>query len=452
MVDVSKFRKLPPGVRVRVSEDKMTAEVLLDPEKAAEALTPTGVREVLAASGIVYGIDDEAISTAIEKQGEWVVVAKGVPPTPPIDARIEFPFAVEKGPKEKEGGRVDLHELGLIENVTAGQILARRHPPKPGEAGRDVKGNEIPARPPREATIEAGANVELSPDGNEARATTDGRVIARGNKVSVEEVFEAEEIGAETGNVDFVGAVVVRGAVRAGFRVAGRKGVFVKGTIEGAEVVSGADVVVGGGVMGGGKAVVRAKGDFSAKHVQDARIEAASIRISGDCLRAELYASGSVEVEGKFVGGRSVSGGGFSAAAVGSENETPTVVEVGIAARSVEAFEKLEAAFQAARARYLALERECAPIEQARQSGRAIEPERKQKYEAMSAEKEERLDEMLRLAGAVSALELASPKPALLEVGVVYPGAVLGAARAEERARRKNDGVHLVARSGVFSR
>ena len=69
-----------------------------------------------------------ALST-IPRFGERLLAAEGVKPANGADARIVYNFQVQHDVQLKEkNGRVDFKELDLVQNVVAGQVVARKEP------------------------------------------------------------------------------------------------------------------------------------------------------------------------------------------------------------------------------------------------------------------------------------------------------------------------------------
>ena len=135
----------PPEVQVKVILRERDTEALVKVEPPVPVPAAV-VRQALAENGVVFGIDDSALfqlgSTPSE---EPVRVAHGTPPQPGADGKITYYFRTNipdggRPLETEEGGRVDHRELGLIENVTKGQVLAIKTPPTMGLPGKSVKG------------------------------------------------------------------------------------------------------------------------------------------------------------------------------------------------------------------------------------------------------------------------------------------------------------------------
>lgn len=215
-----------------------------------QALPPLGEEEILqrlAAAGVTYGIDREAIGRAIERSdGEPVVVARGVPPQPPVDAAIEYPL-LEKL-REFETAAPGQRRIFSVE---PGEILAVKKPGKAGSPGMDVYGRVLEPPPPRDVQLRAGAGAALREDGMAVVAAVVGRPECRGNLVTVVPVYVISgNADPRGGPIKFRGDVVVEGDVLDGVVIEAGGDVRVRGLVANSTIAAGGSVIVGGNVMG----------------------------------------------------------------------------------------------------------------------------------------------------------------------------------------------------------
>jgi hypothetical protein len=158
---------------IRVSDDRMAAFLDIS---APIAGAPVSLAEVLAAlerQGVVFGIDQEEIRLVLAGQAkcgvteQGICLARGLAPVAGRDGRMELRVGL---------GAVNTH-VEAADMVRPGQVLAVRVPAEPGIAGRNVLGEEIPARPGEERGFEIGANVLVAGDGLALVAEIYGKVI-----------------------------------------------------------------------------------------------------------------------------------------------------------------------------------------------------------------------------------------------------------------------------------
>ena len=301
-VEEEKSEGAPP--RVVVDEAGMTCRLYLSPGFLPLQGGGGGLRELLDREGVVFGVDHEALDRAWIRAaaGEAVraVVARGVPPGPGEDGRVEFFFSPPTGrPVEDASGNVDHYHLDLIVPVQEGAVVAVCFPPTKGRAGRTVRGEEVPPRNGRPAPLDFGEGLYLSENG-ELVAKFSGALRWKGSRILLERVLVISgDVGSATGNVSYDGPVLVKGSVRGGFAVEAGGDVEVAGSVEDAAVTSRqGKVSVRYGIQGRGRAVVRAGGDVMARFVQEAEVECETLMVNEYILRSTVNARKGVLVEG----------------------------------------------------------------------------------------------------------------------------------------------------------
>lgn len=285
-------------IMVETHNEGMEARmVLVPPQKGDAKLDPAKVKKAITDAHISKGILYEEIQRAIrEKAGNQpVVIARGKPVVHGSDGEIEFVYDQEAPPPAEPGqSAVDFKELGLIKNVDSGAIIANITPPKQGEDGYTVQGRELKAKQGKPARVKVGRNVAMNDDGTELRATASGYVLMSGDRVAVENVYQVEQVNAESGNVHFTGVVIVKGNVEDNFTVEGEKGIEVGGSVGKAALRSGGDVKVRGGVIG---ATIDTPRNVTAKFISETKIQAGENIIAEDyILHSTVQAGKSVRV------------------------------------------------------------------------------------------------------------------------------------------------------------
>ena len=158
--------------------------------------THSDVMQVVEGAGICFGVIPGRIHEALprrrpsrgrrerrvaEPAHEDLEIARGQAPTPPRDARVDYLFELVEEAQATQlrqllqgSSLADLKKLRLsLPFVRAGQELARIHQ-RPGKSGRNVFGEEVAPPVPPEASLAAGDNVSLSPDGETCTAVVCG--------------------------------------------------------------------------------------------------------------------------------------------------------------------------------------------------------------------------------------------------------------------------------------
>lgn len=285
------------------------------------------IYDLLNEYGIKYGIDDAAIEEYAKgkKLFKDLDVAHGLRPVNGTDGHAEFFFEtnLSYAPKIKEDGTVDYKDLGNIQNVEAGDVLCRIHPPTEGTAGIDVLGSEVKPRQGKVAVVGYGNGTDLSEDGTEIRATIDGMVeLSRGN-IEVRNVYNIKgDVGPETGNISFNGAVVVQGNVLADYAIFAKGDIIVNGYVESSMLTASGSIVIKNGVNGMKKGLIKADGDVTAKFVEMAKIVTGGDFTCDYSINSDIRAAGSIVAKGKkgsLLGGTYIAGREIEAATIGSE-------------------------------------------------------------------------------------------------------------------------------------
>ncbi|UCF97665.1 MAG: FapA family protein [Spirochaetaceae bacterium] len=332
-----------------VNQSTLSADITDMEMKAYMTVTPPGpggaelsfeeIRGLLQSSGIVHGINNEAIRRFVDypAYSEKILVAEGTKSQNGADAEIIYNFNVYRDEvqlKEKNG-RVDFRELNLVENVEAGQILATKKPPEEGLAGRTVTGKSLPAKPGKNVQIEIGKNVKLSDDGMSAISTINGQVLLILGKINVEPIYTVEgDVNFKTGNILFLGTVIVKGNVEDGFTVKAAGNIEVMGSVGKCILDAEGEIIVHQGILGKNEGKVHAGSNLVAKFIENARVEVEeNVLVSDGIIHSFVDANKRILCQGKrasIVGGRLRAANEIHAKTLGSVAGTETILEVGI--------------------------------------------------------------------------------------------------------------------------
>ncbi len=321
-------------IHVEISKDRMEATLQIDMSKNAPLLTWDEVLEKINASGIAFGFDEAEARKALDRPGNRVVIAKGQPAVNGIDSQIKYHVDLEnKGkPVELDDGKVDYKDLNLFTIVMQGDLLAEKIPSVPGVPGSDVLGIAIVAKAGKEVPLPLGKNVQAVE--NTITAGIAGQVVVANNKISVVPVIEIkEDVDLSTGNIEFVGNVVVKGSVQPGFTVKAEGNIEVYGTVSGG-IVEGKNVVIKMGIQGMHRGYVKAVENVVAKFIENATVQAGNdVIVNEVILHSRISAGKKVIVEGKrglIAGGNILAGEEIRAKMLGTQMSTSTELEVGV--------------------------------------------------------------------------------------------------------------------------
>ncbi|MDY6969051.1 MAG: FapA family protein [Spirochaetota bacterium] len=327
---------------VEVSEDEMKAYVHFAPPRySGRHMELDDVIDSLTPASVVAGINEERISEYLEKMdyNKSLLAAEGIPPKHGNDAYIDYKVRVFKSHvafEEDERGQVDFRNLDLLENVVVGQLLAVKVPAEEGISGKTVTNRVIPARSGKDIVMKHGKGTILTEDGLELTAEINGQVVFQFDKISVEPVYSVKgDVSLETGNIVFLGSVIVSGSVQDNFIVKAAGNVEIKGTVQKAFIEAEGDIIVRQGIVGREKARIESTGGcVYAKYIQTANIIAEKdIIVSEGIIHSNIDAGERILCFGKrakIVGGVIRAGKEVNARYLGADSFTKTEVSVGI--------------------------------------------------------------------------------------------------------------------------
>ncbi len=325
-------------VLVTVSPDELKAFITLYNTGDNLAITKEDIIEALESQRVVFGIKEDIINYLAESPmyNEAFCVAEGIPPTNGKNGMVTYHFNtdVNKTPTLMEDGRINYRELNLIQSVQDGQVLCSLVPPVKGVEGKTVKGRVINAVNGKLAVLPRGKNVAISADGQTLIAATAGEVeYLDATKVSVYTNHEVPaDVDNSTGNVSFVGSVIIKGNVLSGFSVEAGGNVEVFGVVEGATIKAGGNIILRRGMQGMGKGTLIAGGDIVARYIEYSSIEASNNIQAEAIMHSNVKCGNKLELTGNkglLVGGTCKVGNIVVAKVIGSHMATITDVEVG---------------------------------------------------------------------------------------------------------------------------
>lgn len=342
-------------VTIDITDQEMKAFAILTPAGPGGCdLSKEAILSFLRKSRVVFGVLDEALQTLEDKPvyREPFLVAEGAKAVNGKDASVTFNFETDKNKmrlKEASDGKVNFRELGLIQNVVAGQPLARKTAPEQGKPGRTVTGKVIPAKNGKDIPPPMGRNVHLAEDGATLIADINGQVTFIGGKINVEEILTVQgDVSMKTGNVMFLGTVIVLGNVEDGFSVKASGNIEIRGNVGKSEIVAEGDVLIQQGVNAKSGGIVQAGKSVWAKFIENATVEAGeNIVVSDGMINTTAVANKKIICQGKrasIVGGRYRACEEINAKSLGSPvGGAETTLEVGYDPKSKEKMDQLQA-------------------------------------------------------------------------------------------------------------
>lgn len=329
-------------IAVTISADKLSASIAYTGKEDLGPYDIEQLRQLLRANGVKHGIMDDQLARFAANPSAYtrpLLVAKGDPPEPGVDGRIEYLFQKEDDsprPQVLDDGRVDYRDVRRINNVKKGQVIAQRIEAVDGIPGKGVTGEPVPPPKVKEAYLKPGKNVVVDDERMRMYAVIDGMVtFTEQDKVNVFPVFEVNgDVDYRSGNIDFVGNVVVRGNVISGFKVKAEGDIRITGSVEGAEIIAAGSIEIGEGIVAHNKGLVKAGKSIRCSFIQDANVEAGEDLIVNQSIMHSNVRAGRAVIcngaKGLIVGGIVQAGEAVIARTIGNMTHTPTSIEVGV--------------------------------------------------------------------------------------------------------------------------
>jgi len=241
--------------------------------------------------------------------------------------------------KAKTGNAV-LFDMGYVQNVIKGQLLARFIPlkdaidPHPGCIFDEPK-------------LPIGDNTHIDPTHPMfLLASVNGYVFYYKKLITVKRTLNVRgDVDFKTGNIFFVGDTVVHGGIRAGFEVQSNN-IIIQDIVEGSIVRARQDIAAKGGIRGGagGHCILSAGGNLTAPYVERVEIRAElSILIDKYCMHATVYCGGNFALKGRLVGGTiNVNSNAYVGEQIGNKAAIPTKIFLGYNPMRIRVLNKID--------------------------------------------------------------------------------------------------------------
>jgi len=339
---------------IDVSKDEMRAMLTAAaPMMGGADISAEQIRHALDVQNVVAGIEDDKINAFVDNPVYDVPyeVAAAVLPVDGRDAYIAYEFETDRSKlkaKEAANGQVDFKELNLIQNVIEGQKLAEKIPAEKGKGGKTLSGRYLDAKDGKDINMPLGKNVKVDADGCTILAAVNGQVLLVGDKINVEPILEVEGVNIKTGNITFLGTVVVKGNVDDGFDVKASGNIEIYGTVGKSHLEADGDIIVSQGVFGRGEGIITSGKSLWAKFIQATKVEVGEyIIVSDSIMNSEVVAMKRIILQGKkaqITGGHLFATEEIAAKNIGSPGGgAETVLKVGFDPKATQRLTELQA-------------------------------------------------------------------------------------------------------------
>lgn len=333
-----KETKYDASLKVEIGRDGSQAYATMVPPDGGEPLTVEKGLEMLKENGVTAGIDHACIKEMVTENiyGIPKQVAVAVQPIDGENGYVEYKVDIgsKSSPSIKEDGTVDFHELGIIQNIKKGQILAKLYPPTEGKDGQDVRGNTIKAKDGIPARLPKGKNTEIAEDRESLVALIDGQLSVTNGNINILPIYEVRgNVDNSTGNIKFIGKVIIRGNVLTGFEIEAEGDIEVDGVVEGAKLKSGRNIILKRGAQGSGRGLLMCEGNLASKFIENCTVEAGGDVLAEAIMHSNVSSKSKITVKGRkglLVGGTITARNEIKAVTIGSPMATITHLEVGV--------------------------------------------------------------------------------------------------------------------------
>ena len=243
-------------------------------------ITQEDILFTLMEKSVVYGISYETIEEIVTKEiyGHEFIIAAAIPPVAGKDAIITevIPIDPDAKPFLNEDGSVDYKKWDNIRQISKGEVICTRVPPTPGIPGISVFGHPLSPTPGEDFALPVGMNTRILDDETKLVAAIAGFLYRQGRDICVGNIYIIkDDISFKTGNIEYLGDVVVKGNVNSGFSVIADGNISIEGSVESAQIESKkGSVFIKNSVFGQNNASITALKNITADNLQDACVKA----------------------------------------------------------------------------------------------------------------------------------------------------------------------------------
>lgn len=353
---IGQYRHIPAGdviIGIEVTKDEMKAAVVVSPPSiGGSEASAEMIKRALQAQGIIDPcVDEKRVNDFVDRPVYNVPfdVAFAIQPVNGHDAYISYNF--ETDPKKikakvSDSGNINYKDWNQIQNVIAGQPLAQKILAERGKGGKTVFGRYLEATNGKDIQIQLGQNVSLDRDGVTIKADIDGEVMLINGKIFVEPVKYLDAVNVKTGDVNFVGTVIIKGSVEEGYKVEATN-IEINGIVDKSRLEATGNIIVRQGIFGKGEGYVKAGKSLWAKFINDTTVEVEeNVIVYDSIVNSNITAMKNIVVKGKkaqIIGGHLLATQEICARKIGSPGGgAETILEVGIDPRAKKRLEELQ--------------------------------------------------------------------------------------------------------------
>src|SRR5699024_3357382 len=310
MIDIDNMFK------ITIKKNQMKAEIWYNEENIAHieksVISEAELDRFLQKNNIVYGIIEEnkqRLLTEKSPDAFPILIAQGKGKADGKDGKIVYEMDMSTDVDRSDGW--DFREVMRIPTVKRGEKLATLIPPEKGTNGKTVTGKTIFAKAGKPYVMRVGKNVVFNDKDQSYYAVEEGQASVSGNSIRVDSVFEVpEDVSMKTGNIDFVGTIIIRGDVPTGFTIKATGDIKVFGLVEAATIIAEGSVFISEGIAGLKTGTIEAGKDVQVGYINQGIVSAGrSIFAENSILHSECTAKENIICQrGNVIGGTLTAG------------------------------------------------------------------------------------------------------------------------------------------------
>lgn len=262
MVKFPLAKAIDAQLEIQVEDKDMRGIAILTTARGGTPISAREIKKVCVKSGFKYGLKAKLVSNLItlarnSDPGSVIeqTIIVGKPVENGKDAYVEPVVKLfsesSRNPTVFEDGSFDMRDLGDIQSVSVGQVVAKKIPATQGTPGIDVYGKKLSPKAGADFELKDTESTEVSADNpNLLVATKQGLLRQDGNKVVVDDVFKVKALTAKDGHIKFDGSVIVEQDIDPDMRIEATGDVFVGGFVQSGAIICDGDLTIVGGTSG----------------------------------------------------------------------------------------------------------------------------------------------------------------------------------------------------------
>lgn len=321
---------------ITISNDKMLAKINCTDayDNIDIELNKKLIYDFLHQCNIMFGINSDivqSISTKLPKESFPLHVAKGMQPVHGKDGKVDYTLSFSLDVERTSDW--NFRDVMRIPSVKKNEKIANVILPTKGKHGQNVLGEPVPSISGKPSAIRPGQNVTFKEEENAFYAMEEGQISTRDRYIEVHSVFQVNQsLSMETGNLDFVGSIVINGDVPTGYTVKAEGDIKIFGIVEAATIVADGSIFISEGLAGLEKGTIKAKEDIHIGYINQGIADAGNtIYVENSILHSECTAKNHIYCKtGNIIGGILSAGKAIEAKDVGNRLSTNTRLSFGV--------------------------------------------------------------------------------------------------------------------------